>query len=398
MELVREKKGRVIPIATERAREGAASAASSSKRALTDDTEDDGVRRSMARRRKSDRPGDVTHACSDCSKEFKRPCDLTKHEKTHSRPWKCPDAKCKYHEQGWPTEKERDRHVNDKHSITPAMYKCHYPPCTYSSKRESNCKQHMEKAHDWEYVRLKSNGRKKAPVSSGNQTPATPLTPFIPTPTSALPMISIPATPFGVSPLQNTYNDFDTGAIGYGYEPRRGSASTAGSGITYSSGCSPAELMQPTSFDEAVTPEDTGFNHGVDNFEHFTFQQPTSALSTHQDPLHDFYGPLSLNTNLGSTNAMPHLSPGAQLDVTLFTPQVSGVMQIDEGFGDGVFKPDGDFTLFDSVSNMNTASAPTAGWFEDVPNFNNFGGQFNASCSSISGELDEFMPSFTALQ
>lgn len=122
--------------------------------------DDDDLLRLMARRRKSANPGCVLHMCRECKKEFKRPCDLTKHEKTHSRPWKCSEMKCKYFELGWPTERERDRHLRDKHATTPAQYKCLYPPCTYESKRESNCKQHMEKAHGWEYVRSKSRGRR----------------------------------------------------------------------------------------------------------------------------------------------------------------------------------------------------------------------------------------------
>ncbi|KAH7364784.1 hypothetical protein BKA65DRAFT_144371 [Rhexocercosporidium sp. MPI-PUGE-AT-0058] len=69
------------------------------------------------------------------------------------RVWKCPVESCKYNEYGWPTEKERDRHHNDVHSSAPIMYTCMFKPCPYKSKRESNCKQHMEKAHGWEYVR-----------------------------------------------------------------------------------------------------------------------------------------------------------------------------------------------------------------------------------------------------
>ena len=180
----------------------------SSKRALSDDeVDDEGVTRSMARRRKSDKPGDGMHICRDCKKEFKRPCDLTKHEKTHSRPWKCTEEKCKYFEHGWPTEKERDRHINDKHSAAPAQYKCLYPPCTYASKRESNCKQHMEKAHGWEYVRSKSNGRKKAQTVGSDRAPPTPLTPFLGTPQSAT--LSTPITPFIPSPSLPVDNGFD---------------------------------------------------------------------------------------------------------------------------------------------------------------------------------------------
>jgi hypothetical protein len=53
-----------------------------------------------------------------CDEEFDRPYELTEHEKTHFPPWKCPVKSCKYHEYGWATEKELDRHRNDKHSAT----------------------------------------------------------------------------------------------------------------------------------------------------------------------------------------------------------------------------------------------------------------------------------------
>lgn len=106
-----------------------------------------------------------SQTCRDCGKQFKRPCDLTKHEKTHSRPWKCCEESCKYFELGWPTERERDRHVSDKHTVALSKYKCLYPPCTYESKRESNCKQHMEKAHGWQYVRSKGRQPPKRSIS-----------------------------------------------------------------------------------------------------------------------------------------------------------------------------------------------------------------------------------------
>src|SRR5262249_22188693 len=97
--------------------------------------------------------------------------------------WKCPVVTCKYHDYGWPTEKEMDRHHNDKHSSAPAMFECLFAPCPYRSKRESNCKQHMEKAHGWEYVRTKHNGKKPATKSDATSKP-TPITPSLPTPGS----------------------------------------------------------------------------------------------------------------------------------------------------------------------------------------------------------------------
>ncbi|PQE11566.1 Zinc finger transcription factor ace1 protein [Rutstroemia sp. NJR-2017a WRK4] len=149
------------------------------KRSLSDEDDDDeSVFRSMARRKKDASAAELAPKfCREpgCGKFFKRPCDLTKHVKTHSRPWKCAIGTCKYHTFGWPTEKEMDRHHNDKHSSAPALYECHYKPCPYRSKRESNCKQHMEKAHGWEYVRSKNNGKNRpapsAIISNGLPTP-----------------------------------------------------------------------------------------------------------------------------------------------------------------------------------------------------------------------------------
>jgi uncharacterized C2H2 Zn-finger protein len=102
------------------------------------------------------------HKCPRCGQDFKRPCDLTKHEKTHNRPYKCHVDGCKYREYGWSTKGALDRHVNDRHCLAPPVYPCLYKPCPYTSKRESNCKQHMEKTHGWQYLRSKNNGINQA--------------------------------------------------------------------------------------------------------------------------------------------------------------------------------------------------------------------------------------------
>ncbi|KAG5968449.1 hypothetical protein E4U58_001852 [Claviceps cyperi] len=132
------------------------------KRSLSEQRDDEEeVMRSMARRRKNATAEELApKRCREpgCDKEFKRPCDLTKHEKTHSRPWKCPVISCPYHRTGWPTEKERDRHTNDKHSDAPILHKCEQ--CVFKSKRMSNLKQHMERAHNTPYMRTKTNGKK----------------------------------------------------------------------------------------------------------------------------------------------------------------------------------------------------------------------------------------------
>jgi hypothetical protein len=152
------------------------SAPALSSQHFVSDHNDDAAIKTMARRRESCSLGDVTHQCRDCKKQFKRPCDLTRHEKSHTRPWKCFEEECEYFELGWPTEKQRDGHVQDKHVITSisVRYKCLCPPCTFESKRESNRKQHMEKAHGREYVRSKTNGRKKSQAIAGSSHLITP--------------------------------------------------------------------------------------------------------------------------------------------------------------------------------------------------------------------------------
>ncbi|KAF2754177.1 hypothetical protein EJ05DRAFT_151131 [Pseudovirgaria hyperparasitica] len=377
VELVREKDGRVLPIAEENTVDEAfVDHFNTAKRSLEQDSDmdDDEVRRSMARRRKSEKPGDVIHSCPSCSKEFKRPCDLTKHMKTHSRPFKCPEPKCKYHDQGWPTEKERDRHVNDKHSAAPPQYKCLYADCAYVSKRESNCKQHMEKTHGYVYVRSKSNGRSKKPTGTA-QAPSTPLTPLIPTPGSGVASSSnTPSTAFEPSPALQTLEygygsytpamsvkDYDYGAY------RRDSNTTAG---TYMSGSSSNySPMQPQLSSNSISPQEPTMNNDLfpgTAFGSYHQQQPTPALSTGFD-FNMTFNPAA------SSNQIPHLSPGAH-NLTL----------LDEGFEDdlnfGNFGcPNTDFQLFDNT-------APTGdmdtNWFTD--DFSNMGAQ-----------LEDFSPDMT---
>ncbi|KIW07654.1 uncharacterized protein PV09_01596 [Verruconis gallopava] len=393
-ELVRKTKdGKVIPLSDHSAlNEGSPS---TFKRHLTDDEDmDDDVYRSMARRRKSDKPGDVMHSCRSCDKEFKRPCDLTKHEKTHSRPWKCHEPNCKYHEFGWPTEKERDRHVNDKHNAAPQMYKCRFPPCTYSSKRESNCKQHMEKAHGWTYVRSKSNGRTKKPVASSvNQSPMESVPSFIATPSSAVNHLTSPESNFVPSPSVPVNHNFSFSNFGYTPGPsssedlfdfsnmRRQSVATTGSGVTFSSGSnfSPAQQHVNSAFEDALSPDNLTFDQGLfgadaniaDSFP-MPMQQPTPAMSVN----HDY----------SSLSGTQHLSPAGHANMTLFTPQMD-TMHFDEALGDEMGFGQ-DFTLFDATCSSNMAIASgnlypemgtIGGQFGDFsfPNANNFDDVFS---------------------
>ncbi|KAL3453596.1 hypothetical protein BJX65DRAFT_292618 [Aspergillus insuetus] len=169
-ELVFERDGELVSLRTGKPYEG--HAIPSMKRSLSAASADEGAQRSMARRKKNAPPMNINKKCKDCDKVFARPCDLTKHEKSHTRPFKCPVASCKYHAKGWATEKEAERHYNDKHSDSPRLYSCQFESCSYKSKRESNCKQHMEKTHGWVYTRSKNNGRTKRASTQQSPTPS----------------------------------------------------------------------------------------------------------------------------------------------------------------------------------------------------------------------------------
>jgi hypothetical protein len=346
-ELVRKKDGKSIPLAPEIGD----IETMSTKRPYDDEDfsdDDDDVLRSMARRRKSDKAGDVMHVCSSCSKEFKRPCDLTKHEKTHSRPFKCTEPSCRYHSLGWPTEKERDRHVNDKHSSQPMMYDCHFKPCTYSSKRESNCKQHMEKAHGWQYVRSKSNGRKKAATSTSGsvtmQSPSTPYTPFAATPASSH-VLGTPHSNFEPSPYMSMGNDFNTmqsppQPMFDLFAPRRDSVTTAATNLSYSSGFSPNQYNQSLN---SISPIDEfDFNSPINttNTDFFAMSMQPPTASPHQMPDFTFdYPQQSMDT------VMNNISPEAA-NLTLLSNEN---MFHDEGYVDDHMLQN-DFTLFDTTA------------------------------------------------
>jgi len=348
----------------------------------------------------------------------------SKHEKTHSRPWKCSESTCKYSSYGWPTEKERDRHVNDKHSTAPPLYRCNFHPCPYQSKRESNCKQHMEKAHGWTYVRSKNNGRnsKKTQAGQGPSTPqvttphssimdpTTPLSGEAPSPydqseiysrrysvggsTSASDQI----TPYSNRSFANDtlngfyshpgpnldFNDFP-GTL-QTPDPLDYSPATDGfhrlSFDTESLTTAPADF---SSFDTSLTSPDQdptlgNFDWtGVDNdFTSCNVQMVTPASSVAQRPLPSFSHDPSLPVQLPTHAPIPSLSPGAQGHIMLYTPQSAHAA--DEGYDEFTAeagKPTGDFPLYDGshgASDLN--SAANENMFPELPTF---GSQFAPS-------------------
>jgi hypothetical protein len=352
-ELVRVKKnGKMVSMATgepvekiEEEADGTVRFKRSASQELEDEEE---IMRSMARRKKNASPEELApKKCREpgCNKEFKRPCDLTKHEKTHSRPWKCPVPTCKYHDYGWPTEKEMDRHHNDKHSSSPPMYECLYKPCPYKSKRESNCKQHMEKAHGWTYVRTKTNGKKDSSVN-GNSAHPTPQLQNMPTPSSDYSM-GVATPPDDWSHVYGNTLEFPA------YIPNDSDF-----------GMIPQEIsLEYSPIDNPTPSTDSGMDHNS------AYQDLPTDFTLYEDiysapvqlptppPLHSLY-----NKGMGQ-QYMPftaaelcppqpaQLSPIGQGNAMLFTP--NSLAEVDEGFDDhGEFAAianavnGGDFILF----------------------------------------------------
>lgn len=348
-ELVRVKKnGKAISLATgqpiedyeEESKDGPIRVKRSMSQQLEDEEE---IMRSMARRKKNATPEELApKKCKEpgCNKEFKRPCDLTKHEKTHSRPWKCPFSTCKYHEYGWPTEKEMDRHVNDKHSNAPAMYECHFKPCPYKSKRESNCKQHMEKAHGWTYVRTKTNGKKGDSVKGSSSAQPTPAMNNLPTPSSdhTNPIMTPPEDMMMNShldfPMYPTHEQFQSDMFDASHLSGDLHLDFSPEDLTPEELSSPLEHGTPSTdgghfnaFQE-LTPEFTGPFEDIygahvqlpshPNFFSKEFSADFAAMGQ------DFCAPLSAN--------QPHFSPVGQGSAMLYTP--TSMADFDEGFID----------------------------------------------------------------
>ncbi|EGP91604.1 uncharacterized protein MYCGRDRAFT_107598 [Zymoseptoria tritici IPO323] len=377
-------------------------AASMKRPAVPAEDDEEAAMRSMARRKKNAKP--EIHTCELCDKEFKRPCDLTKHVKTHERPWKCSAEDCKYHEYGWPTEKERDRHVNDKHSSTPSLYHCLFKPCPYTSKRESNCKQHMEKAHNWVYVRSKNNGKARSsvtrlPQGSVPQSPASvALTPLAPSPSvqswsnssrhsSLAPPGSMdgsnygtPAfgTPFFMQPSPDFQQHFNYNPKAFDFNdlgnfpdipvtPAMSEESHPSTTFSSSSGL----MFTGSAFDDA-SPKDLAF----DTFGDYSFDMPDTTQ--HQ------YTPNSVEAGSSNTVAAMHISPGAQLHQT-FTADPMSVdgMSHSDDFSSG---PSGDFTLYGGMDGNGAAGDmfQPLGEQSSWGNVNSLGSNFGAHLDSTN--------------
>jgi hypothetical protein len=421
-ELVCHKDGKVISLATGRVISSEEMGPpTTTKRHMDTEFDDDETLRSMARRKKNAKP--EIHECPQCDKEFKRPCDLTKHIKTHERPYKCPIDKCKYHEYGWPTEKECERHVNDKHSTVPSLYHCLFKPCPYTSKRESNCKQHMEKAHNWTYVRSKNNGKGKAsevarlPKGSVPASPSssmmTPLTPIAPSPSttahswvsgsrhSSMAPPALPTntgTPAFIQPSPDfashfnmdfnfDFNNVDAFPITPALsEDRRGSTSTSDSGLFFDNN---------STFSGAISPNDFAFDTNFNNFGYGLQQDtPNSAMDMSMSGV-QMNAQAHPSSDMNFASHDQQVSPGAQ-DPT-FTPDLRyDGMNMGDGYGPTVSGPGADFELFGSHAATSSAGEMFQPLAEGA-SWGNFGGQFDGKQQTLrmpteSSVLHELFP------
>jgi uncharacterized C2H2 Zn-finger protein len=391
------------------------------KRSMSEEAEDDeAILRSMARRKRSASAAELApKRCREpgCDKEFKRPCDLTKHEKTHSRPWKCPVESCKYHEYGWPTEKEMDRHHNDKHSSAPALYRCKFPPCSYQSKRESNCKQHMEKAHNWTYVRSKNNGKNRDKATASTTGLPTPPTTNIRTPSSEGNNMNTPEEDEDID--MSVYDD----SAYYGNQseltfPEYNSEADIGMfapqqlHIDYSpiteytnppsaSGNSPYTSNTLAGQDQ-FDPNFTTFTNTGGDFNLFDgedlynahVQLPTPSPQMFQQTMGGFE---TSGMTYGADHPVPHISPLGHGNTMLYTP--TSLREVDEGFSDD-FVPNNclgnDFQLFPSSNSGTASSSAPSALFGELPsniNFQHMTGQemldfFNHQTAVAAGNIN----------
>jgi hypothetical protein len=296
-----------------------------------------------------------------CNKEFKRPCDLTKHEKTHSRPWKCKIPTCKYHDYGWPTEKEMDRHMNDKHSNNPAMYECHFKPCPYKSKRESNCKQHMEKAHGWTYVRTKTNGKVRTSNANSTNVPTPPLQ-NLPTPGSDQSM--------GVAtPPQEAFLPMYAANIEFpSYLPDEtfgGMDLPQEIQLDYSPIDNGTPSTEASSLDHNSAYQDMGQDVFYDDIYAATAQLPTPVHIGFSKEMAENFVAFSA-AELYHPQTVAHISPTGQGNAMLFTP--NSLAELDEGFEDypsTATSNGGDFILFPPTTVAKPASYE--GLFDEMP-------------------------------
>ena len=298
--------------------------------------------------------------------------------------------------------------MNDKHSAAPSMFKCHYHPCPYESKRESNCKQHMEKAHGWVYVRSKNNGK----AGRGSQSGKTPPTPQISTPGSNIFAVASPKldelplddlhkeSTFGLEQtFEETFGPFDSNF----YWKDASADYTLGGLAGYSSNSHRPSWDSSTANTTEGTVEDEslfGDNFDWSNMDHdlmsLSVQLSTPATSVEQRPLDVFSrnASASLECSPQLHDQALSLSPGAQGDAMLYSPYSIPPNEdlMDEGYGEVpqelASRPTQDFSLFDPSGITDTVDGAM---FDELPPIVGTGwhgrGQDLAQQLGMSGDL-----------
>jgi hypothetical protein len=277
-----------------------------------------------------------------------------------------------------------DRHHNDKHSAAPPLYECHFKPCPYRSKRESNCKQHMEKAHGWTYVRSKNNGKNRDKAAS-NGLP-TPMDSNIRTPSSiggSEPThdeenweIQDPYTSDGygnndlIFPAYDPNLDhgmFPGNQIQIDYSPV--SDHTGSSHSPFTANTLPGQENFPSNFENFENNRTDFSLFGDDDLYNAHAQLPTPSPHIYQRAV----GGFETSGVPFAAEPVPHISPVGHGNAMLFTP--NSMQELDEGFDEFMDSNcqmgAADFQLFPSSNSGTVASSAPSALFGEMPSATN---------------------------
>lgn len=286
------------------------------------------------------------------------------------------------------------------------MYRCQYRPCPYESKRESNCKQHMEKAHGWAYVRSKNNGKTKRKSHNGEMLPnskgATPssyileasspefgevsnsarhsftLAPSLNGSDDSMPY-SATTTPFmeldeRFPPIESNlpWNEPYHGPPPTGpYTPESRLSMDAPSLSNTSIGHPPFETMLLPNDQDPLFTENFDWSNLSTDHTSLNIQLITPESSTQTHPLDAFSRNPSISFDEMPCGQLSSLSPGAQGNVMLYSPYSQNDGPVDEGFDEfatDAGKPGADFPLFDN-SHPPSSLHNTGSMFQDLASF-----------------------------
>ena len=274
----------------------------------------------------------------------------------------------------------------------------------------------MEKAHGWQYVRSKNNGKNAKKPQTGK----TPPTPQMSTPGSYIfdaptpelsdattcyetstrrtvesingPLVATElAEPYandGMTSFADTFGVYDPAFSWNGHSDHFGARSMTDYSSDSHRPSWDAALTEPPALSSTFeNPLDTrdeepifGNNFDWSNMDHdvasLNIQLITPATSVHTHSFDAFSRNPSVSHEAISCGQIPTLSPGAQGDAMLYSPYSmnSNDLSADEGFVDfshDVLKPTHDFSLFDSRNaTSSTDIAANENMFQDLSTFN----------------------------